>query len=164
MSDKELWRDVKGFENEYIVSNLGNVAKICKYHNHLVKKYSDLNGYDTVRLVANKKNSHKYVSQLVAEAFMSEWYPKCKVVHLDGDKCNNCLYNLKVVSASMCGKLAWNRNPRKTEQPHRVLCKDTGVIFSSCYAAARYYMVSYSSMLSWIHKGRNTEGIQFTWI
>ena len=88
---KEEWRDVKGFESLYKVSNYG-----------LVKRNSDgyivpvhyRNEQPILNLTKNKKQWCRSLHHLVAEAFI-ENHLNCKyVIHLDRDRTNNRVDNL----------------------------------------------------------------------
>ena len=52
MGQIEIWRDVIGFENLYLVSNLGNVYSI---HSKKQLKLKDNKGYYNVTLFKNGK-------------------------------------------------------------------------------------------------------------
>ena len=80
----ENWKPVKGFEEQYAVSDLGNVKSLakCNPRNGLCwderpLKQHDLKGYRVVWL-RKGKDVHKkmFVHQLVAEAFLPN--PDCK--------------------------------------------------------------------------------------
>jgi len=65
----EEWRDVKGFEGKYKVSNLGNVLSLITGHiiKPIIKK-----GYCRYVLHTgnNKEKIYKFGHRLVAEAFI----------------------------------------------------------------------------------------------
>ena len=102
----EIWKDIAGYENEYQVSNLGNVRSLdrrIKYSNgrtrfykgQLIKPLAAQNGYDVVTLMRKHKGKKCLVHRLVALAFLnnSNGYPE--VNHLDENKHNNCVSNLE---------------------------------------------------------------------
>lgn len=93
----EEWRDIPGYEGLYKVSDLGRVLSVRK--NGLLKPGLS-HGYKVVVLSADKKRSTIKVHQLVAMAFLE--HKRCgmtKVVdHIDGDKENNKLSNLQILS------------------------------------------------------------------
>jgi hypothetical protein len=88
----EIWKDIKGFEGLYRVSNTGKVFSIRRDKN--LKGKVDRYGYLAV-VLWNGKNNYRTIHRLVAEAFV----PKddgCNVVnHLDCDKLNNNASNLE---------------------------------------------------------------------
>lgn len=93
----EQWRDIPGYEGLYKVSDLGNVLSVRRDR---MLKPGIVQGYKSVVLCDNKKRSTKTVHKLVAMAFLR--HNPCgmiKVVdHIDGDKENNKLSNLQILS------------------------------------------------------------------
>lgn len=100
----EIWKDIKGYENIYQVSNTGRVKRIGVYRNQSKKEWSrekllkpaiKENKYMFVALSKNGKVSAKYIHRLVAEAFINNPLNKPTVNHKDGDRCNNTVENLE---------------------------------------------------------------------
>ncbi len=99
----EIIKPIKDFEN-YGVSNKGYVYKNLKYglleinyKTHRIKPYKSPSGYLFVRLSNKGKTKTAYIHKLVAEHFLDFKKDKMKVVHIDGDKENNSVENLKIV-------------------------------------------------------------------
>lgn len=89
----EVWKDVKGYEGYYQVSNLGNVRRIGKTKNMVLVK--NTKGYMHVCLSVNGRAKTVLVHILVAEAFL-EKIDGCNVInHLDNDPSNNVITNLE---------------------------------------------------------------------
>ena len=95
---KEMWKDIKGYEGSYQVSNLGNVKSLNR---RWVKKEEFLtqsltkDGYCKVRLFNKSKGKTARVHRLVAEAFIPNSKNKPTVNHKDGNKLNNKVDNLE---------------------------------------------------------------------
>ena len=97
---EEEWRDIRGYEGLYQVSNLGNVKSFnnrIKHKNPMILKQTidRKNGYLTVSLSRNGKKKIYRVHKLVASIFIdnSNNYPV--INHKDGKKLNNCVDNLE---------------------------------------------------------------------
>lgn len=92
----ENWKPIKGFEDLYLVSDMGNIYSIRNKKNLVPKKGT--NDYIHVALCRGKK---KYVNihRLVAREFLGLGDSDNRDVnHIDGDHKNNKLSNLELVS------------------------------------------------------------------
>jgi HNH endonuclease/NUMOD4 motif len=94
--EKEIWKDVVGYEGLYQVSNLGNV----KYLNKLKKQSINASGYLVTALTKNNKQKITYIHKIVAEAFLDKKYRKNKLVidHINDNKLDNRVENLQIVT------------------------------------------------------------------
>jgi len=94
----EVWKSIKGFENYYEVSNLGNVKR-KEGTSHLkpknLKHLLDKDGYRRVNLKVSQKTNSKIVHRLIAEAFIDNPENKPQVNHINGIKGDNTLSNLE---------------------------------------------------------------------
>lgn len=88
----EIWKDIKGWENLYKVSNYGNVYS-CK--SNIILKPTDKNGYLAVKLQNHKVKKTITIHRLVASAFIPNPNNKKEVNHIDCNKKNNCVSNLE---------------------------------------------------------------------
>lgn len=106
------WRHVPGYEGLYMVSNYGEVLRCVSVqennltsglavHPSLVMKQKAMKtGYKSVSLVKDKEPRMWLVHRLVAKAFLgAEDGDGLQVNHIDGDKTNNCVRNLELVTA-----------------------------------------------------------------
>ena len=91
----EEWKDIKGYEGLYQVSNLGRVKSLKFGKERILKTGVDRYGYISVNLYKNNKRKLCKVHRLVAEAFIPNLENKPEVNHLDEDKTNNMVSNLE---------------------------------------------------------------------
>lgn len=95
---QETWKDIKGYEGLYQVSNIGNIKNIKR--NKLLKLNTHKQGYNVVNLCKCGKVKKYLVHRLVAEAFIPNTENKPQVNHIDGNKKNNNIDNLEFVTNS----------------------------------------------------------------
>lgn len=98
MTKIEEWKDIKGYEGLYQVSNLGRVKRLKgKYmkSERILKQVNAYNGYIVVCLCKHNKHKNFKVHRLVAEAFIPNPENKPTVNHIDEDKTNNVVSNLE---------------------------------------------------------------------
>ncbi len=97
--DKEIWKDIDGYESVYQISNLGRVRSLrdCnqKPREKILSPYKSHNGYLQINLVRREKKSTFKLHRLVAQAFIPNPENKPEVNHIDGNKSNNHISNLE---------------------------------------------------------------------
>ena len=90
----EIWKDIKGYEGKYQVSNLGNVKSLKrdKVMSPIVRRH----GYFGVQLYDGKGKQKTYsIHRLVAQTFIDNPNNYAEVNHKDENKTNNCVDNLE---------------------------------------------------------------------
>lgn len=121
--EKEVFRDVLGYEGLYQISNYGRVKSLERkniFYCGLRKEYLErptkekiLNynksnrGYLQVCLTKEGKSKTYTVHRLVAKAFLPNLKNKKQVNHIDGNKENNSIDNLEWVTSSENNKHAF---------------------------------------------------------
>ena len=91
--NSEIWKDIKGYEGLYQVSNLGNIKSIRTNKNLLFEE--NYKGYLRVSLCKNGKHKHYKVHRLVGIAFIPNEYNLPQINHKDENKHNNAIDNLE---------------------------------------------------------------------
>lgn len=95
---KEIWKNIKGFENIYQISNYGNIKNIKK--NILIKPFiSKKTKYYQIDLCKNGHKKRYSIHRLVAQAFISNPNNFPQVNHKDENKQNNRYDNLEWCTA-----------------------------------------------------------------
>lgn len=118
----EIWKDVKGFDGFYQVSNLGRVKSVSRKIGNCFRKEKirslslTKDGYVKLRLSYCGKDVTKRVHRLVAEAFIPNPENKETVNHKDGNKLNNCIYNLEWADRSEQMYHAYKHSLKKSER------------------------------------------------
>lgn len=127
----EIWKDIKGYEGLYQVSNLGRVKSLKRYVNHsgnskrivyerILKPVVDNTKYYVVSLWKNNIHNRVHIHRLVIEAFIPNLDNKPFVNHIDGNKLNNCIDNLEWCTPKENNihayKMELNNSKRKVNQ------------------------------------------------
>lgn len=103
---QEIWKDVKGYEDIYQVSNMGRVRSLdiviearngrIQYKKGKIMAINRYpNGYCYVNFCVNGKRTSQLVHRLVATAFISNSENKPEVNHKDENILNNRVDNLE---------------------------------------------------------------------
>ena len=96
----ETWKDIPGYENHYMVSDLGNVMSM-KYNRKKLLKKQISKGRNVVPLSLKNKLKLWKVYQLVAMAFLNhkpDGTLNILVDHIDNNKSNDTLINLQLIT------------------------------------------------------------------
>ena len=98
---EEVWKDIKGYEGLYQISNLGRVKSLNRKINkrkciETIKKPSLTNkGYFRLSLSKFGKKEYYHIHKLVAETFIPNKENKPTIDHIDRNKTNNNVSNLR---------------------------------------------------------------------
>ena len=98
--EKEIWKDIKGYENLYKVSNLGNIRSLGNgisrnSKRRLLRLKKEKTGY--IRICLQKDGKRKYLSvhRLAGQAFIPNPKNKPCINHIDYNRGNNSIENLE---------------------------------------------------------------------
>ena len=112
MNIEEKWKDINGWEELYMISNLGRVYS-KRYHKIKAVNINN-NGYPKVdlfrRIGKEIKRKTVYIHRLVAEHFVEGQRDGLVVDHIDGDKTNCIVTNLRWVTQSENIKKGYTEN------------------------------------------------------
>ena len=108
----EIWKDIKGFEGRYQVSNLGRIKSLAWLGNEgkigFLKGWYNGKGYLCVRLDRSRS-----VHGIVAETFIGPRPEGLTIDHINKNKKDNRLTNLRYLS--------------NTENVRRSVCKSVAI-------------------------------------
>lgn len=112
----EEWRDVVGYEGLYMVSSLGRIVSLSRPYNNnggitytkfrILSPRLNSGGYYQVALSVNGNRVQPHIHKLVAEAFIPNPNNYPQADHIDCNKLNNRVNNLRWCNQSMN-----NQNP-----------------------------------------------------
>lgn len=104
--DCEEWRKIEFADDGYFVSNYGRVKSINYNHQigmpQLMSTKQDANGYPRVAINVNGEHKTVKVHHCVARAFpevCGEYYEGCHIHHLNEDRSDNRVDNLRVIDS-----------------------------------------------------------------
>lgn len=179
---REEWRDIAGYEGRYQVSNLGRVRSLdirVPCHDNgtrtvygRILKQSMCGGYFKVGLCKDGKMVNRTIHRLVAEAFIERIEGKDYVDHINGDRHDNRVENLRWVTAAEnnrhihelghFNREAISQRMREyvaahgTATPPKAVIRSDGQVFESISEAARAIDASQGNVSSVILGKRHT--------
>lgn len=133
---EEIWKDIKGYEGKYQVSNFGRVKSVKRKRECMVNggtiaimtvpekilKQWKRSTYLLVDLWNESKRDIRSVHYLVYEAFVGDIQDGMMIHHKDENKYNNKPENLEMVSCLThnrihhCGKPSWNKGKKMPQE------------------------------------------------
>ena len=114
-----MWVDIEGYEGLYKINDAGEVINV---KTGATKAYKLNIGYKTVQLWKENKGINHYIHRLLAKAFIPNPENKDCVDHIDGNRLNNDLSNLRWATKQ--------ENARNTGKPKNNTSGYKGVSFN----------------------------------
>ena len=169
--EKEIWKDIEGYEGLYKVSNMGNVKSLKYGKERILKAGKNRGGYLYVFLYKDGKAKNYTVHKLVGNAFLSNPQGYKELNHKDEDKTNNCVDNLEWCSRlynntyNDRAKKAGKKIGKKLSKPVIAIDKRTGLVleFSSALEAERETGIANGNIIQCCKGKRNSCG-GFYWM
>lgn len=144
----EKWKDIKGYENLYQVSDLGRIRRKDAYVNtgtgkrickgKILKQNLKRNGYLCVDLSKDGKVKTITVHKLVATAFCENLNNGFEIDHINANKQDNRAINLEWVTSRENKNRALKNHLYYNPNKKTIYCKQLNMTFESSYKAAEY--------------------------
>jgi hypothetical protein len=175
---QEIWAKIPEYPN-YFISTFGRIKSVDPRWRfpRILKQKSNGTGYMQVQLTVNGKHRTVYIHRLVADVFIPNSENKPHVDHIDTNRCNNYVGNLRwctpkenrnflttakrcaeAVSKSLVGKIG--KNARRSK---RIYCVETNKIYWGTLEAQRDTGVCSANISKVLHGKRKTAG-GFHWL
>lgn len=152
MFENEIWKEIDGWEGKYLISNYGRVKSLKRAAPRILKQRIGSTGYMMINLSQKTYQVHR----LVANAFIPNTENKPTVDHIDGDKTNNRVENLRWADKK---QQAINKRGAKGENCYYpVFCVEEERAFENSNEAAGWIMEIGNSLAS--RKGIISERIR----
>ena len=170
----EIWKDVKGYEGLYQVSNKGRIKALSKtsvihssnnFNGSKIKRNEKIHrcqlqndGYIRTQLYKDNERKTVKVHRIVAEAFLSNETNLPLINHKDEVKSNNCVENLEWCDHSHNVQYSAYKKHKK------VKCITTGLVFNSRKEAKNFYNITdHRGLTSQKYCGKLPDGTLLEW-
>ena len=147
----EEWRNIKGYEGLYQVSNLGRIKSLPRYTRNGSCKYekiltpgNDKEGYKLITLHKNNTARTYRIHRLVAEAFILNPNSLPEINHKDENPANNNSENLEWCTTKYnhnYGTWRAKRIGKNNPRARKIRCIDTGDTFNTIKEASEAYSI-----------------------
>jgi len=118
----EKWKSIDGFKGIYEVSDFGRVRSISRIDSlkrekegKVLMPHVNRYGYSVITLHLHGKNHLKTIHRLVASAFLPDYSELLQVDHVNGDRGNNYISNLRMTNQTNNNGNARKLNPSSSK-------------------------------------------------
>lgn len=181
----EFWKEIKGYEGYYEISNLGEVrskdriVKSChnstqKIKGKIIAKCINSSGYEYVRLNKNGKSKMYFVHRLVAIAFIPNPKNLPLVNHKNECKTCNNVENLEWCTNSYNQKYGSTTKRKVEKLGKKVKCIELNITFNGMREAEREMLKKFKIKVYkagiakccdgiYSHHGKTNDGLKLHW-
>lgn len=161
MNSRGHWVEVENYPR-YLVSNHGLVMN--RVRNKILKPSMNGSGYLFVTLCNNSGQKQLSVHRIVAASFFDCDISDFQINHIDGNKINNCVWNLEVVTQSeniLHAHKIGLHSRSSTYRPTGIRIIETNDLFPSVSALGRHLNVSPQRVSHACKNGGSVRGYHF---
>lgn len=168
---QEIWKDVKGYEGLYQVSNLGRVKSLTgnkKNYGIYGKILKGINNRNYLRVSLSKNGKPKIISihRLVAETFIPNPNNYPYINHKDENPSNNCVDNLEWCTPDYNTNYGSRNKKISTKLTNnykmsiKIKCLETDKIFLSLNDCSRQMNLKLSNIWAQLNNKNRTKSVK----
>lgn len=178
---EEIWKDIPGYEGYYQASTFGRIrssARIVEYIKHYkdkdvvakhhfpsrIRKPGLTAGYRSLVLSVDGIHKDELVHRLIALTFIPNPFHLPQVDHIDGNRENNDVSNLRWVTNKENIHNSIDKGEHISQSyrnGRKVKCLEDGKIFETMRSAERYYNIPTGMISAGIRSGQKVHGNTF---